>query len=350
MKNYSEDFKNYLLNVKRCGYGTISSYISTISSYVDNLIRQKDSDHTSIFNIIDTELLELYYQDLRENNELKEIFFKRRGNALSTLNTYIKFSKYYNQNQDTESTEQNYKKTTNSLLNNNVSEKVINYKKYFIRYMRESAVPLYKDGTINDYCSAINKHINNYIRKYINPSHNDLFNVIDYELLQSWYEVLMDKSEFYKHSKTRNNVIECAFKKYIEFAEFYKNNFNINEIELPIQETCENISSEEKAQNLDKIKNEIAIKKEASTQVDNFLNLDEIEKEIATLAKWNLPIPKELLEAEEVAKTAEKKKKQRLLKNNIEYSLNNILTQIPSSMEYNISYSKETGFLIEFLD
>lgn len=236
MKNYEQEFKQYLLEVKELGYGTVSSYISTITSYIDNLIAKRDSEHTSILHTVDTELLELYYLFLKEDKDSKVINLSRYRNALSTLNTYIKFSKYYSKNihpkQDKE-------------VNNNLT------------------------------------HTSSIIKK--------------------GEEEQLDR---------------------------YKSIY----IETP--------SLEETA----------TITEKNDKQSDNTPNIEDIEKEIATLSKWNLPIPKELLDAREFAKAAEKKKKQRLLKNNIEYSLNNILTQIPISMKYNISYTKENGFIIDFYE
>lgn len=331
MKNYEQEFKQYLLEVKGLGYGTVSSYISTITSYIDNLIAKRDSEHTSILHTVDTELLELYYLFLKEDKDSEVINLNRYRNALSTLNTYIKFSKYYSKNihpkQDKE--ENNNQTNTSSIIKKDEEEQLDKNKNRFIKYAKENGL---SDLTIYYYCNAITKHIDNYIRKHIDKTHYSIFTTIDNIKLNSWYNTLLNKYEYNEHNAKTHNTISSAFKKYIEFAEFYRNCYKSSYIETPsLEETATIIEKNDK-------------------QSDNTPNIEDIEKEIATLSKWNLPIPKELLEAKEIAKEKEKKKKQRLLKNNIEYSLNNILTQIPISMKHNISYTKEDGFIIDFYE
>lgn len=332
MKNYEQEFKKFLFEVKGLGYGTVSSYISTITSYLDNLMAKIDTEHTSILHTVDTELLELYYLDLKENKNSKNINLKRHNNALSTLNTYIKFSKYYSRNiyqmQDKE--ENNNQTNTSSIIKIDEEEQLDKNKNRFIKYAKENGL---SDLTIYHYCNTITKHIDNYIRKHIDKTHYSIFTTIDNIKLNSWYNILLNKYEYNEHNAKTHNTISSAFKKYIEFAEFYRNCYKSSYIETPNLEETVTISEKNKLK-----------------QSDNTPNLEDIEKEIATLTKWSLPIPKELLEAKEIAKEKEKKKKQRLLKNNIEYSLNNILTQIPISMKYNISYTKEDGFIINFLE
>ena len=317
MKDYKEDFKEYLLKVKNLGYGTVSSYCSYIS-YLDSQIKQTDNSHTTILQLLDSELLELYYHEYSDSKEFKSS--KNGSNSLSALKAYIKFCNYYKKN-NYEITPTNHNADESSsphkLWKGNETK---SYEAAFINYAKK--LPL-ENSTIRNYCSAITIHIDNYIRKYIKKDHDSIFYIVDTELLNAWHNILLDKEEYYKHSECTHNQIKCAFQKYIEFAKFYRNNLEIPQAEYYTLNATD-------------------------SSTDNSMSIEEIEKEISTFSKYNQPIPSELLEAKERALAIEKKKKQRLLKNNIEYSLNNILTQIPTSLEYNITYTKEKGFCIEF--
>ena len=320
MKNHKEDFTNYLINIQGKGFGTAASYCSNISSYLDCIIKEFDESHTTIFESLDSTLLELYYQELNDNTGLYNVNIRRHSNSLSALKAYIKFCDYYTTHNSGKETENQGTYECSTQQHTWTPNETKGYQDAFINFARN--YPL-KDSTIYSYCNAISTHIDNYIRKYIEKDHLSLFYSIDVDLLNLWHNILLEKEEYYKHSEYSHNTIKCAFQKYIEFAESYKNKPGVLNEKQPTPN-------------------------ETNSPIESYIDIESIEKEISTFTKYNQPIPSELLEARERAVEIEKKKKQRLLKNNIEYSLNNILTQIPTSLEYNITYTKEKGFCIEF--
>ena len=319
MKLYKKHFIKYLSNIKKLGEGSIYSYCSNISSYLDRTIQQIDPTHNSIFYTIDRELLELYFNELKENpkfNNSKPI----HRNSLSALKAYLKFCLYCENTDFEPATEINPTENLTPPHKEVQTDKDASYEKEFRVFARFSL----EETTINQYCSAISNHVDPFIREYIDKKHNSIFLSIDATKLDSWKRVLSDIDTYNKENARTHNTISCAFQKYIDFAFYYSQNLN----SYSDTASSENITP-------------------AAT--DKNISIEDIEKEIATFAKYNQPIPGELIKAKEDAISFEKKKKQRLLKNNIEYSLNNILSQIPLSMEYNISYTKENGFIIDFI-
>ena len=95
MKNYEQKFCDYM-SIQNKSQSTINSYSVGISKYIDPCIKDNiDNSHTSIYNIIDVEALDILQSKLYKNKEFYALNTEKHNRFSSALKQYIEFANSY---------------------------------------------------------------------------------------------------------------------------------------------------------------------------------------------------------------------------------------------------------------
>jgi hypothetical protein len=75
------------------------------------------------------------------------------------------------------------------------------------------------------YVQALTGRISECIRKYLMPELQNIFSIIDAQLLLSWSQNLHRNQEFKEINTTGNRQYSCALSKYIQFTEMFASDY-----------------------------------------------------------------------------------------------------------------------------
>ena len=157
------------------------------------------------------------------------------------------------------------------------------YSRQFLEYASSHV----SEHTANNYAREIRTRLDEFIRTYMDPTFKSIFNIISYDSLMSIYNDLRGSKKFVAFNKEKHSVFTAAFKRYIEFADWYSRR---HYDEVPI-------TPEDHEQNDSRINNQLFNNSGVSSSDD------EIEREIMSLKQaiefsrsHNFPVPKEMTE------------------------------------------------------
>lgn len=140
------------------------------------------------------------------------------------------------------------------------------YEREFHKYMIDAGMSI---SAANNYVSAIEKYIDDFIRKYVDNRHVSLFRMLDIDLLTMYYNKLQSNREFDIINLDKHHRYSAAFKKYIEFAE--------NKASKNVKSSTDNTTN-------------------TTNTTDNTVSNDDVKElmnAIEYLKKLNIPVPED---------------------------------------------------------
>lgn len=86
----------------------------------------------------------------------------------------------------------------------------------FMRFMQNTGL---SENSGKFYIQALNGRVIESIRKYLMPDLQNIFTIIDIQLLYSWSQFLHRNIDFKEMNNVGNRQYSCALSKYIQFIE-----------------------------------------------------------------------------------------------------------------------------------
>jgi hypothetical protein len=197
----------------------IGRYVNAITGMVTNLVKEYYAPEiNSIFNTIEISLLHSWADQLLIRPNFIKLNTIRHRDYSCALNKYIEFAE--------------------SIVAKSINTDVYipaeitipditpqTCESLFIRFMQDTGL---SEHSSKYYTQALTGRISDCIRKYLMPELQNIFSVVDAQLLLSWSQYLHRNQEFKEINTTGNRQYSCALSKYIQFAETFASD-NTNE-------------------------------------------------------------------------------------------------------------------------
>ena len=143
--------------------------------------------------------------------------------------------------------------------------------------------------TAKNYSRSIRPHLDEYIRKHLDPAFKSVFNIIEKESLQTLYDLLRGDNDFVDFNNQKHHVFTAAMSRYLDFADWYAKSAG-GDIPLPpIEEPEEELFPEDTHEPTETSPVQVVSDEEIDAEIAS------IERVIAFHKKKGFPIPKEML-------------------------------------------------------
>jgi hypothetical protein len=187
----------------------IGRYVNAITGIVTSLVKEYYAPEiNSIFNTVEVSLLHSWADQLLIRPDFIKLNTIRHRDYSCALNKYIEFAE-----------------SLGTKISANIhiaAEPALPYiipktcESLFMQFMQDAGL---SEHSSKYYIQALSGRISDCIRKYLMPELQNIFSIVDTQLLLSWSQYLHRNKEFKEINTTGNRQYSCALSKYIQFTE-----------------------------------------------------------------------------------------------------------------------------------